>query len=48
MNIFVFALAAFLSLPKQFITVYLGVILKEAEGQETTKQKLISDGGTRS
>lgn len=27
MSIWVFAIAAFLSLPKQFITVYLGVIL---------------------
>ncbi|KAJ3969958.1 hypothetical protein EV361DRAFT_918341 [Lentinula raphanica] len=44
MNIFVFSIAAILSLPKQFITVYLGVILGEASGQETTKQKLISDG----
>ncbi|KAF9072461.1 hypothetical protein BDP27DRAFT_1149945, partial [Rhodocollybia butyracea] len=44
MNIFIFSLAAILSLPKQFITVYLGVILGEANGQETTKQKLISDG----
>ncbi|KAE9399671.1 hypothetical protein BT96DRAFT_801982, partial [Gymnopus androsaceus JB14] len=44
MNIFVFSIAAILSSPKQFITVYLGVILGEASGQETTKQKLISDG----
>ncbi|KAJ3782364.1 hypothetical protein GGU11DRAFT_748191 [Lentinula aff. detonsa] len=44
MNVFVFAVAAVLSLPKQFITVYLGVILGEAAGQESTKQKLISDG----
>jgi hypothetical protein len=27
MSIFVFALAALLSLPKQFVTVYLGVLI---------------------
>ena len=33
MGIFVFSLAAILSMPKQMITVYLGVILKqESEG----------------
>ena len=31
MNIWVFMLAAFLSLPKQFITVYLGVALEDSE-----------------
>ena len=30
MNIFVFVLAALLSMPKQFVTVYLGVILRES------------------
>jgi uncharacterized membrane protein YdjX (TVP38/TMEM64 family) len=30
MNIFVFTLAALLSMPKQFITVYLGVILEQS------------------
>jgi hypothetical protein len=30
MNIFVFILAALLSMPKQFVTVYLGVILRES------------------
>lgn len=30
MGIFTFSLAAILSLPKQFITVYLGVILEES------------------
>lgn len=30
MNIVVFSLAAFLSLPKQFVTVYLGVALEQA------------------
>ncbi|KAF7305550.1 hypothetical protein HMN09_00807900 [Mycena chlorophos] len=44
MNIFVFCIAAFLSLPKQFITVYLGVILEESStGTESTKSKIISD-----
>lgn len=41
MGIMVFCLAAILSLPKQFVTVYLGVIL---EGQnKNTKSKIISD-----
>ena len=31
MNIWVFMAAAFLSLPKQFITVYLGVALEDSE-----------------
>ncbi|KAJ6510534.1 hypothetical protein C8R45DRAFT_891990 [Mycena sanguinolenta] len=45
MNIFVFAIAAILSLPKQFITVYVGVILEQSEdGTSSTKSKLISDG----
>lgn len=30
MGIFVFSLAALLSMPKQFITVYLGVILEQS------------------
>jgi uncharacterized membrane protein YdjX (TVP38/TMEM64 family) len=30
MSIWVFCVAAFLSLPKQFVTVYLGVILEQA------------------
>ena len=34
MNIWVFSVAAILSLPKQFITVYIGVIL-EQEGTGT-------------
>lgn len=34
MRIWTFALAAFLSLPKQFVTVYLGVALEQsADGQ---------------
>ncbi|KAF8589010.1 hypothetical protein K439DRAFT_1333757 [Ramaria rubella] len=44
MNVFVFALAAFFTLPKQLITVYIGVILEESgAGTETTKDKIISD-----
>jgi len=44
MNIFVFILAALLSMPKQFITVYLGVILREsATGGESNQSKIISD-----
>jgi hypothetical protein len=34
MNIFVFALSAALSLPKQFVTVYIGVILEQAAADE--------------
>ncbi|KAJ7262680.1 hypothetical protein B0H12DRAFT_1047381 [Mycena haematopus] len=45
MNIFVFSIAAILSLPKQFVTVYLGVILDQSDdGTASTKSKLISDG----
>ena len=37
MNIFVFSIAAILSLPKQFITVYLGVLLEQSsEGLSTS------------
>ncbi|PPQ67777.1 hypothetical protein CVT25_009080 [Psilocybe cyanescens] len=44
MGIIVFSIAAILSLPKQFITVYLGVILKQSNsGTEDTKSKIISD-----
>ncbi|KAJ7629496.1 hypothetical protein DFH06DRAFT_1272795 [Mycena polygramma] len=44
MNIFVFSIAAILSLPKQFVTVYLGVILESSDaGTTTTKSKIISD-----
>ncbi|THH14146.1 hypothetical protein EW146_g6147 [Bondarzewia mesenterica] len=42
MGIVTFCLAAFLSLPKQFVTVYLGVLL-EGAGTETTQQRIISD-----
>jgi uncharacterized membrane protein YdjX (TVP38/TMEM64 family) len=44
MNIFVFSIAAVLSMPKQFITVYLGVILEQSNaGVQDTKSRLISD-----
>ncbi|KAF8906988.1 hypothetical protein CPB84DRAFT_1769149 [Gymnopilus junonius] len=44
MNIFVFSIAAILSSPKQFITVYLGVILAQTStGVQDTKSKIISD-----
>ncbi|KDR72938.1 hypothetical protein GALMADRAFT_252295 [Galerina marginata CBS 339.88] len=44
MGIIVFSIAAILSLPKQFITVYLGVILKESNsGVEDKKSRIISD-----
>ncbi|KAF8596806.1 hypothetical protein BDV93DRAFT_479904 [Ceratobasidium sp. AG-I] len=44
MNIWIFTLAAFLSLPKQFITVYLGVLLEQsADGKRSTKDTIISD-----
>lgn len=44
MGIFVFCLAAILSLPKQFITVYLGVILEQSgTGTQTTQSRIISD-----
>jgi hypothetical protein len=35
MDIVVFSLAAFLSLPKQFVTVYLGVALEQAANGES-------------
>ncbi|RDB21755.1 Golgi apparatus membrane protein TVP38 [Hypsizygus marmoreus] len=44
MGIFVFSLAAILSMPKQFITVYLGVILEQSStGVKDTKSRIISD-----
>lgn len=44
MGILVFSLAAILSSPKQFITVYLGVILAESNaGGQDKKSKIISD-----
>ncbi|KIM44279.1 hypothetical protein M413DRAFT_443299 [Hebeloma cylindrosporum] len=44
MGIFVFSLAAILSMPKQFITVYLGVILAQSStGVKDTKSTIISD-----
>ncbi|KAG8903217.1 Tlg2-vesicle protein, partial [Tulasnella sp. 408] len=44
MGIISFSLGAFLSLPKQFATVYIGVILHQAAGKQTTQQRLISAG----
>ncbi|EKM57848.1 uncharacterized protein PHACADRAFT_89628 [Phanerochaete carnosa HHB-10118-sp] len=42
MSIWTFMLAAFLTLPKQFITVYLGVALEDSEdGQSSTKDNII-------
>ncbi|KZV77371.1 hypothetical protein PENSPDRAFT_707259 [Peniophora sp. CONT] len=41
MGIFVFSLAALLSLPKQFVTVYLGVLIDTSDS-ETTAQRLAS------
>ncbi|CED82323.1 Predicted membrane protein [Phaffia rhodozyma] len=41
MNIWIFSLAAALSLPKQLIIVYLGVILAQS-GEKTSKSKWIS------
>ncbi|KAF8057598.1 hypothetical protein FPV67DRAFT_1528121 [Lyophyllum atratum] len=44
MGIIVFSLAAILSMPKQFITVYLGVILEQSStGVKDTKSTIISD-----
>ncbi|KAL4062793.1 snare associated Golgi protein-domain-containing protein [Scleroderma yunnanense] len=43
MNIFVFMAAALLSLPKQFITVYIGTLLEEnANGTTNTRDKILS------
>ena len=43
MGIFIFALAAFLSLPKQLITVYIGVIIEESgAGAESSRDIIIS------
>ncbi|KAK0200346.1 hypothetical protein DFS33DRAFT_1360713 [Desarmillaria ectypa] len=44
MGIIVFCIAAILSLPKQFIAVYLGVILEQSStGTTDTKSRIISD-----
>jgi len=43
MNIFIFILAAILSMPKQFITVYIGTLLEsDANGGSNTKNKIVS------
>lgn len=42
MNIFVFTIAAILSLPKQLVVVYLGVAIEQAgNGHESTRSKVI-------
>lgn len=44
MNIFIFMLAAALSMPKQFITVYIGTLLEtSATSSATSKNEIISD-----
>jgi len=44
MNIIVFSLAAFLSLPKQWITVYIGVVLEQSSDRSPDKTtKIISN-----
>lgn len=44
MAIYIFAAAAFFSLPKQFVTVYIGVVLEASgTGTESSKDKIISD-----
>lgn len=43
MNILVFIAAAILSMPKQFITVYIGTLLEnDANGSTTTRDKILS------
>jgi preprotein translocase subunit SecY len=39
MGIIVFSIAAILSLPKQFLTVYLGVILEQSSDGTTVSKK---------
>lgn len=42
MNIFIFTIAAVLSLPKQLVVVYLGVAIEQSgNGNESTKSKII-------
>jgi uncharacterized membrane protein YdjX (TVP38/TMEM64 family) len=44
MSVITFSIAAILSMPKQFITVYLGVILEQSgTGTQSSKNRLISD-----
>jgi len=44
MTVITFSIACILSMPKQLITVYIGVLLEESgSGTESTKDKLISD-----
>ena len=39
MNIFVFIAAAILSLPRQFITVYIGVVLEDETSGESCQER---------
>ncbi|KAG9312603.1 hypothetical protein JVU11DRAFT_7000 [Chiua virens] len=41
MNIFIFVIAALLSMPKQFITVYIGVLLENSANGTTSKSNKI-------
>ena len=44
MSVWTFIISAFLSLPKQFITVYLGVALEQSDkGGGSTSDKIIKD-----
>ena len=44
MSVWVFSVACILSMPKQFVTVYLGVILEQSgTSTQTSKNKIISD-----
>ncbi|TFY77770.1 hypothetical protein EWM64_g6242, partial [Hericium alpestre] len=42
-GVITFSIAAILSLPKQFVTVYIGVLVENAGDSETTGQKIASD-----
>jgi uncharacterized membrane protein YdjX (TVP38/TMEM64 family) len=42
MSVWIFAMAAFLTLPKQFATVYIGVIIEGSGKSETTPQRVAS------
>ncbi|KAA1467254.1 hypothetical protein DENSPDRAFT_832262 [Dentipellis sp. KUC8613] len=42
-GVITFSIAAILSLPKQFVTVYLGVLIDGTGSSETTGQKIASD-----
>ncbi|KAH7914922.1 snare associated Golgi protein-domain-containing protein [Hygrophoropsis aurantiaca] len=42
MDIWTFCAAAFLSLPKQFVTVYIGVLLEDTNSADTKKNTILS------